>query len=61
VDVQAYAGHAQIQTTMKYAHHVEKHDAAAQFSEFVAKQKGTETVSQTLSRTEEYSGTEVAA
>jgi integrase len=61
VDVQAYAGHAQIQTTMKYAHHVEKHDAAALFSEFVAKQKGAETVSRTVSRSAEYSGTKLAA
>jgi integrase len=28
VDVQSYMGHAHIQTTMIYAHHVPKHDAA---------------------------------
>ena len=27
-DVQAYIGHADIQTTMRYVHHVPKHDAA---------------------------------
>jgi integrase len=35
-DVQAYMGHADIKTTMRYVHHVPKHDAAAQFSAFVA-------------------------
>jgi len=28
VDIQAYMGHADIKTTMKYAHHVPKHNAA---------------------------------
>ena len=27
-DVQAWMGHADIQTTMRYVHHVPKHDAA---------------------------------
>jgi integrase len=31
-DVKAYMGHADIQTTMIYAHHVPRHDAAAQLS-----------------------------
>jgi len=28
VDVQSYMGHADISTTMVYAHHIPKHDAA---------------------------------
>jgi integrase len=28
-DVQAYMGHADIKSTMRYVHHVPKHDAAA--------------------------------
>jgi hypothetical protein len=31
-------GHADISTTMAYSHHVEKHDAAARFTEFVREQ-----------------------
>ena len=34
-DVQAYMGHADIKTTMRYVHHVPKHDAAERFSRFV--------------------------
>ncbi len=34
-DVQAYMGHADIKTTMRYVHHVPKLDAAARFSKFV--------------------------
>jgi integrase len=34
-DVQAYMGHADIQTTMIYAHHIPKTDAAAAFTTFV--------------------------
>ena len=37
-DVQAWMGHKDIKTTMRYAHHVPKHDAAARFSEFIAAQ-----------------------
>jgi hypothetical protein len=37
-DVQAYMGHADIKTTMRYVHHVPKHDAAERFSRFVAAQ-----------------------
>lgn len=37
-DVQAYMGHADIKTTMRYVHHVPKHDAAERFSQFVAGQ-----------------------
>jgi integrase len=55
-DVQAYMGHANIQTTMRYLHHVPKHDAAVTFTEFVRGQKGAgETVSPTVSRTAENS------
>lgn len=32
VDVQAYMGHADISTTMRYAHHVPREDAARRFS-----------------------------
>jgi integrase len=35
-DVQAYMGHADIKTTMRYVHHVPKHDAAERFSQFVS-------------------------
>ena len=37
-DVQACMGHADVKTTMRYVHHVPKHDAAARFSEFLAAQ-----------------------
>ncbi len=39
VDVQAWMGHADVQTTMRYAHHVPKHNAADRFSAFVASQR----------------------
>ncbi len=35
VDVQAYLGHADIKTTMRYAHHVPKVGAAERFTRFV--------------------------
>lgn len=35
-DVQAYMGHADIQTTMRYVHHVPRHEAAARLGELVA-------------------------
>jgi integrase len=35
-EVQAYMGHADIKTTMRYVHHVPKHDAAERLSRFVA-------------------------
>ncbi len=55
-DVQAFMGHANIQTTMIYAHHVPKQNAAAQFTEFVRAEKaGEQTVSPTVSRTAENS------
>lgn len=38
-DVQAYMGHADIQTTMKYVHFVPKTDAARKFSEAIARLK----------------------
>jgi integrase len=37
-DVQAYMGHSDIKTTMRYAHHVPKHNAADRFSQFIASQ-----------------------
>lgn len=36
VDVQAYMGHANISTTMIYAHHIPKHDAADALTELVS-------------------------
>jgi integrase len=36
VDVQSYMGHANISTTMIYAHHVPKHNAAAALSQLVS-------------------------
>ena len=35
-DVQAWMGHADIQTTMRYVHHIPKHDAAERLGELVA-------------------------
>jgi integrase len=37
-DVQAFMGHSDIKPTMRYVHHVPKHDAAERFSRFVASQ-----------------------
>lgn len=51
-DVQAYMGHADIATTMRYAHHVPKVDAARRFSEAIERAKG-ETISRNISRTAE--------
>jgi integrase len=42
-DVQAYMGHSRIETTMRYVHHVPKHDAAERFSRFVEQQSGSPT------------------
>jgi integrase len=39
-DVQAFLGHADVKTTMRYVHHVPKHDAAERFSRFVDAQLG---------------------
>lgn len=38
-DVQAYMGHADIQTTMRYVHHIPKTGAAREFTEAVAKMR----------------------
>ena len=58
-DVQAFMGHADIQTTMRYLHHVPKHDAATRFTEFLSQEKSAadegQTVSRTVSRTAELS------
>lgn len=37
-DAQEYLGHSDIKTTMRYVHHMPKHDAAERFSRFVASQ-----------------------
>lgn len=50
-DVQAYMGHADIQTTMRYAHHIPKVDAAQRFTAAVREAK--ENLSRNLSRTAE--------
>jgi integrase len=42
-DVQAYMGHADIQTTMRYAHHVPKVDAAKRFGEAIERAKAEST------------------
>jgi integrase len=39
-DVKAYMGHADIQTTMIYVHHVPRHDAAAKLSAIVGAETG---------------------
>ncbi|HEY5051516.1 MAG TPA: tyrosine-type recombinase/integrase, partial [Acidothermaceae bacterium] len=43
-DVKAYMGHADIQTTMIYVHHVPKHDAAARLSAIVGAATGIDNV-----------------
>jgi integrase len=53
-DVQAFMGHADIQTTMRYLHHVPKHDAAARFTDFI-RQELSPNVSRNISRTAENS------
>jgi integrase len=44
-DVQAYMGHADIQTTMIYVHHQPKAAAADALSQLVAQATGAESVS----------------
>lgn len=39
-DVQAFMGHAHIATTMIYAHHIPRTDAAAKLTEFVNRERG---------------------
>jgi hypothetical protein len=51
VDVQAYMGHADIETATRYLHHVPREDAAARFTEFVRREKAGATESKTVSRT----------
>jgi integrase len=57
-DVKAYMGHADIQTTMVYVHHVPQHDAADRLSQLVEDSEDplTKSVSPTVSRTEQISG-----
>jgi len=52
-DVQAYMGHADIQTTMIYVHHQPKATAADRLSQLVAQATGAETVSRTVPRNAE--------
>ena len=59
-DVQAYMGHADIQTTMIYVHHQPKASAADKLSKLVAAATGAESVSPTVSRTAE-NGAQVSA
>ena len=53
-DVQAFMGHADIQTTMRYLHHVPKHDAGARFTDFI-RQELSPNVSRNISQTAENS------
>ncbi len=52
-DVQAYMGHADIQTTMIYVHHQPKASAADKLSELVARATGADSVSPPVSRSAE--------
>jgi integrase len=56
-DVKAYMGHADIQTTMVYVHHVPQHDAADRLSHLVEASEDAleESVSRAVSRTEQIS------
>jgi integrase len=54
-DVQAYMGHANIQTTMIYVHHQPKAAAADRLSELVARATGADSVSRDVSRNAEFS------
>jgi integrase len=57
-EVQGFMGHADIQTTMRYLHHVPKHDAAQRFNESLQRQKGAvQTVSRTAENSEQLSAT----
>jgi hypothetical protein len=47
-------GHADIQTTMRYLHHVPKHDAAARFTDFI-RQELSPKVSRTAESSEQLS------
>lgn len=38
-DVQAYMGHADVQTTMRYVHHIPKTTAAREFTEAIERMK----------------------
>ena len=40
-DVRAWMGHADIATTMRYVHHVPKHDAAERLSRLIAEENMT--------------------
>ncbi len=53
-DVKAFMGHADIQTTMVYVHHVPQHDAADRLGRVVeaASDPLDQSVSRTVSRTE---------
>jgi hypothetical protein len=56
-DVRAFMGHADIQTTMVYVHHVPQHDAADRLSHLVEASEDAleESVSRAVSRTEQIS------
>jgi integrase len=53
-DVQGYMGHADIQTTMLYVHHVPKDTAADELTRVI--EAATETVSPSVSRTGDFDG-----
>ena len=54
-DVKAFMGHADIQTTMVYVHHVPQHDAADRLGRLVEASSDAleQSVSRTVSRTEQ--------
>lgn len=57
VEIQSWMGHADISTTMKYAHHLPKHDAARRLTEGIERMQSEgaegETVPRTVPRTAE--------
>jgi integrase len=63
VDVKAYMGHADVSTTMIYAHHVPKRNAADALTRFVEAESGNgvATEGSALNRTEPLSVEAVAA
>lgn len=47
-DVQEYMGHADIQTTMRYSHHIPKVNAAREFTEAITRMKAASDLEQTV-------------
>jgi hypothetical protein len=55
-DLQGYMGHADIQTTMIYVHHVPKEAAADELSRAVAAAMSAETMTRNMTPTPEFAG-----